>query len=106
MTDMLRILISPVVWLAAFSAIYGLHGMLCEFKYDGPMQGMPWPRFPLVVAFALAFLLQVVLLGGLYSVRFGAAPGFTRTVSRTSGWIGLAATIWTLFPILTVSTCG
>jgi hypothetical protein len=106
MTDLLRLLISPIVWLAAFSAVYGLHGLLCELSFDGTVLGRPWSRLMLVGAFALALFLQIGLLAALYSRKFGAESGFARSVSRTSGWVGLVATIWTLFPTLAISTCG
>ena len=104
MTDLLRILVSPVVWLASFSAIYGLQGLLCEISAEGMIFGLAWQRVILLAAFLLAILLQVGLLALLYSPRF--PPNFTRTVSRTSGWVGLMATIWTLVPILAVSACS
>ena len=106
MKDLLRILVSPVVWLAAFSAVYGLHGLLCELDPAGSMPGMSWSRLVLATAFLLAVLAQAALLALLYSARFGAAPGFIRNVSRISGWTGLVATIWTLFPTLATSLCG
>ncbi len=98
MKDLLRILVSPVVWLATFSAVYGLHGALCALNPGAS-------RLVLILAFVLATLLQVGLLALLYSARFGAARRFPRIVSRTSGWVGLVATLWTLFPTLATSTC-
>ncbi|MCV0395768.1 MAG: hypothetical protein K5872_05875 [Rhizobiaceae bacterium] len=105
MTDLLRILVSPVAWLAAFSAVYGLHGVLCSMMLDATVFGMSRSRLVLALAFVVAVLLQAGLLAMLYSTRYGAAPGFARVVSRASGWTGLVATIWTLFPTLAVSTC-
>jgi len=106
MTDLLRILVSPVAWLATFSAVYGLHGLLCEAAPAGAVLGMSWSRLLLVAAFALATLLQAGLLAMLYSARFGSAPGFARTVSLASGWVGLLSTLWTLLPTLAISTCA
>lgn len=105
MKDVLRILASPVVWLALFSAVYGLHGLLCEIEPGGLLLGMSWRRVVLAAAFAMAVLLQLGLLAMLYSERYAAAPGFARVVSRTSGWVGLVATVWTLLPPLMVSIC-
>ena len=106
MRDLLRILVSPVVWLAALSAVYGLHGILCEIDPGAAFAGASWRRLSLAIAFALAILVQVGLLMMLHSDRFGAAPGFSQVVSRASGWVGLVAVVWTLFPVLTTSTCG
>lgn len=105
MTDLLRILISPVAWLASFSAVYGLHGVLCESHFDQMVFGRPLSGLILVGAFTLTLFLQFGLLAALYSRQFGAVSGFARTVSRTSGWVGVVATIWTLFPTLAISTC-
>jgi len=111
MRDVLRILISPVVWLASFSAVYALHGFVCaldpdvsDFGVSGI--GVSWIRIVLVAAFLVAAALQIVLLALLYSPRFGAAPGFARSVSLAGGWVGLVATVWTLFPTLATSTCS
>lgn len=111
MRDVLRILISPVVWLASFTAVYALHGFVCAL--DPGVSGIgvsgfgiSWIRIVLVAAFLFAAALQIVLLALLYSPRFGSAPGFARSVSRTSGWVGLVATVWTLFPTLATSTCA
>lgn len=107
MKDLLRILVSPVVWLASFSAVYALHGLVCQLDPGAPgLLGVSWSRITLVVAFVLAVLVQTGLLALLYSPRFGAAPGFARSVSRMSGWVGLVATLWTLFPTLVISSCG
>lgn len=106
MKDVLRILISPVVWLASFSAVYALHGFVCELDPGASGIGISWIRIVLVAGFLFAAALQVVLLALLYSRGFGSAPGFARSVSRTSGWVGLVATLWTLFPTLATSTCA
>lgn len=106
MTDIIRILISPLVWLAAFSAVYGLHGLLCGHDITGEGWGLfSLPRMLLAAAYGLAVLAQVVLLVGLYSARFGSPSGFVRFVSRASGWVGLVATVWTLAPVLTTTYC-
>lgn len=106
MKDLLRILVSPVVWLACFSAVYGLHGVVCELDPGASVLGVSQTRIMLVIAFGLAVLVQVGLLAALYSREFGAAPGFARSVSLTSGWVGLVATLWTLIPTLATSPCG
>ena len=106
MKQLLRILVSPVAWLACFSAVYALHGLVCELDpgtWD-PVAG--WPRIVLVLAFVAAVLLQIGPLALLFSARFGAAPGFVRSVSLASGWVGLVATVWTLIPTLATTPCG
>lgn len=98
MMDLLRILVSPVAWLASFSAVYGLLGILCATT-------TPWTHVLLIAAFGLAVLLQIALLAMLRSRRFGAQTGFVRHVSLTGGWVGLVATVWTLLPVLATTAC-
>ncbi|MEP3435317.1 MAG: hypothetical protein ABJN75_00815 [Hoeflea sp.] len=106
MRDVLRILLSPVVWLASFSTVYALHGLVCELDPGVSGIGVSWIRIVLVAAFLFAGAFQIVLLALLYSPRFGSAPGFARSVSRAGGWVGLVATVWTLFPTLATSACS
>jgi hypothetical protein len=104
MMDVLRILIAPLVWLASFSAVYGLHGLLCGHGIEGDAFGaISLPRLLMVASYALAILLQVALLAALYSSR--SASAFERFVSRATGWVGLVSTVWTLMPAITVSSC-
>ena len=105
MMDLLRILVAPLAWLAAFSAIYGLQAVLCAAPPEGMVAGVSMPRVVLVLAFAAALLVQAGLLVLLLSRRFGANRGFVRTVSIGGGLVGLAATVWTLFPILALPLC-
>lgn len=106
MTDLVRILIAPLVWLASFSAIYGLHGVLCGNQVTGVILGLPAARVLLVGAFILAVLLQVSLLLALHSRRFAASTDFVTFVSRAGGWTGLAATVWALHPVLLTTYCA
>lgn len=107
MSDLARILVAPLAWLAAFSAVYGLSGLLCAgVGPSGTVLGWPARRVVLAAAFLAVVLMQGALLRLLYSARYGAPPGFTRTVSRAGGWVGLVASLWTLFPTLTTSACG
>lgn len=104
MTELLRILLAPLVWLVSFSAIYGLHGLLCEIAM-GSFAELPMQRVVLLAAFLLAVALQITILWMLYQPRFAAPAGLLRFVSRAGGWTGLVATVWTLFPIVALSTC-
>lgn len=106
MTDLLRILIAPLVWLAAFSAVYGLHGVLCGQAVTGTVLGMPLQRVALVAAYGLAILLQLGLLWALHSPRFAATSDFVHFVSRATGWTGLIATIWSLLPVAVTTYCN
>ena len=105
MMDLLRILVAPVVWLAAFSAVYGLQGVLCAAPPEGTVAGLPMARVLLALSFAAALLVQVALLVLLLSRRFGASRCFVRTVSLGGGLVGVVATVWTLFPVLALPLC-
>jgi hypothetical protein len=106
MTDIARILIAPLAWLAAFSAVYGLQGVLCGHGLQvQALAGVLRPEGVLAAAWLLAVAVQVILLWALYSPRFGSTSGFVRFVSRATGWVGLVAALWTLFPAVVASWC-
>ncbi len=106
MTDLLRILIAPLVWLAAFISVYALHGLLCALQMHGMVLGIPLERLSLVTAYGLAILMQIVLLLAVYR-GWPLAPSseFVRFVSRVTGWTGLMATIWSLLPVMMTTSC-
>ena len=107
MSDLVRILIAPLAWLAAFSAVYGLHGVACGFGWTEPQVfGLALLRFSLVAAWLCSIAALAVVLGGLYSARFASPSPWVRGISRTLGWVGLVATVWTLFPVAVASSCG
>lgn len=106
MTDILRIILGPLVWLAAFSAVYGLHGLVCGHAIDGVLfDTVSVPRLLLVSAYALAIGVQLILLVALYAPRFASQSRFVRFVSHATAWTGLVATVWTLLPTVTLSHC-
>lgn len=102
MMDLLRILIAPLVWLATFSALYGLHGLLCSDASDA---SAGTTELRLVTAYLVAILVQGTVLIGLYHDRFAAPHATIRLISRVTGWVGLVATIWTLFPVAVLAVC-
>ena len=106
MSDVLRILIAPLVWLACFSGVYGLHGLLCEHGLADAVAGsLSLSRILLVVAYGLVLALQVAILAGLSSTRLASPSRFVRFVSVATGWVGLLAAAWSLMPVLTTSVC-
>ena len=107
MKDILRIIIAPLVWLVTFTLVYGLHGLLCGHDLTIAMIGeITVARVLLVAAYVFAILAQLALLRALYAPGFTSRYNFVRFVSRATGWVGLGATIWTLFPVATTSSCG
>ncbi len=106
MTDIVRILIAPLVWLASFSAVYGLHGLACAFGWnETALWGIPLLRLVLTAGWLGAIAVQGVILAGLYSQRFASPSGFVRGVSLMTGWTGLVATLWSIFPVVATSSC-
>lgn len=106
MMDVLRILIAPLVWLAAFSAVYGLHGLICGHGIEGTVLGIvSLPRVLMVGAYLASIGVLAVLLWGLYAPRFASPSPFVRFVSHTTGWVGLVAAVWSLFPALVTTYC-
>ena len=107
MTDVLRILLAPLVWLAAFSGVYGLQGIGCALGWtEVELLTVSLFRAMLIAAWALAILLQIGLLMVLQSERLGSPLLFVRRTSVALGWVGLVATLWTLHPVALTSTCG
>lgn len=96
MTDVLRLALPITQWLVAFSAVYGLHGLTCARGLD--------PRL-LLVAFALAVILQAVPLGVLLTRRYGATTPFLRRLSVTLAIVAFIATVWTLAPVAVLPAC-
>lgn len=105
MTDILRILVGPLVWFSAFSAVYGLHGLICGHQIDGAVLGLPLPRLLMVAAFLLSTALLAALVWVLHASPFASASPFVTFVSRATGWVGLVATVWTLMPTVMTTYC-
>ena len=106
MIDVLRILVAPLVWLASFSGIYGLHGIACAGDWtEVELLGLSLFRVALIGAWAVAILVQIALLLALRSDRFGSRSAFARRTSVITGWVGLVATLWSLQPVVTTSSC-
>ncbi|MEH6663950.1 MAG: hypothetical protein V7678_03800 [Brevundimonas sp.] len=106
MSDVLRILAAPLLWLAAFSGVYGLHGLICGHGLTGAFPGeIPVARVLLIAAYLASVLLLAAVLWGLHAPRFASRSPFVTFVSRTTGWVGLVAAIWTLSPAVATTYC-
>ncbi len=105
MKDLLRILTPPLFWLAAFSAIYGLHGLACSQHSDvlGRL-GLSATAVVPLTAWAVAIAIQTAILIALH--RRPAASAFVQRVSVVAGWTALVAMLWSLFPVLLNSGCA
>lgn len=106
MKDVLRILAGPLVWFAAFSAVYGLHGLICGHGLEGTVLGLvSLPRALLLGAFLASIGMLAALVWALHAPRFASDSAFVTFVSRTTAWVGLVATVWTLAPTAATSYC-
>lgn len=105
MTDILRLSVPLTVWLAAFSAVYGLQGLVCSDRWAEAGLDLTVGRIALTSAWAAAVALQLVFLLALRSPRFTSRSAFVHGVSRTLAVAALVATLWTLLPVVTTSAC-
>jgi hypothetical protein len=105
-SDVLRISIPLTVWLASFSAIYGLHGLACSANWtSAAFLGLPLARAALVAAWIAAIALQLGLVFAMKSHQFGSRSLFVRWISVTLSLAALVASLWTLFPVVATSAC-
>lgn len=94
-----QFLAGPVLWALLFSAVYGLHGAICA-GLTGP-EALPGSgRAGLVVLWLAGLLAHALLIRALPS-----GPGLAARLPRLGGWIGLAASAFTLFPVVFITSC-
>jgi hypothetical protein len=105
LTDILRISVPLTVWLAAFSAVYGLQGLVCSPRWAQAGLDLETGRWALALLAALSVALQLALLLALRRPGFAARSGFLRGLSLSLALVALVATVWTLLPVVTTSLC-
>lgn len=105
MTDILRISVPLTVWLAAFSAVYGLQGLICSPRWAEASLGLDIGRIALIAAWLLSIALQVAFLLALRSPRFASPSRFMQGTSLALALAALVATVWTFLPVATTSLC-
>jgi hypothetical protein len=105
MTDILRLSVPVTVWLAAFSAVYGLSGLVCASRWADTALAADAGRPALMAAEVAAIAVQFVFLAALASSRWGSPSTFVRSTSLGLGLAATVASVWTLFPIAVVSPC-
>ena len=97
-------------WSGAFVLVYSLHGIGCARGWQDVPVATTNLQYVLQVG---SFLACVLALAGLAAwLHWRAAPAFSRggnamlaSVTRITGWVGLTATAFTLFPVLVTSVC-
>jgi len=101
MNWLLKSLLGPGVWAVTFSAVYALHGIGCArgwsvaFAAPGTLH-----HSAMLAAWAAGMLACLVLVA-----RLPEGGGLQHRLPRAGAWIGLAATVFTLLPVLVASTC-
>ena len=105
MTDILRISIPVTVWIAAFSAVYGLEGVICSDLWRAAGLSLDHGRSALVAAWVAAIALQSALLAILSRPRFASPLPWVQRLAMILGCVALAATVWSLMPMVTTSLC-
>ncbi len=104
MNAILRLSLPLTLWLAAFSAVYGLHGLLCSSRWAAIAPELPG-RALLVGAALVALALQMVLLAVLRSSRWPHPSVAIHGISMVLATAALVGTAWTLVPVLATSPC-
>lgn len=105
MTDILRISLPLTVWIAAFSAVYGLEGIVCSGRWAAAGLGPDQGRAALIAAWAVAIAMQVGLILWLRMPRFASDLPWVQRVGTILAWVALVATVWSLMPVATASIC-
>lgn len=104
MIALLRATSGLIVWAIAFALLYGLQGLACAGGWDAISAGpLPLGQAVLVLVW-LAFL---VLLGWMvwHLGRHPAEGAFMHRLGLGIAITGLAATIFTGFPVVATSMC-
>lgn len=105
MNDITRLSLPLTVWIAAFSAVYGLEGVVCSDRWAGAGLTLGQGRMALIAAWAVAVGLQLALLAGLRNPRLASGLPWVQRVSTILAWVALVATVWSLMPVVTTSLC-
>lgn len=92
-------LAGPMIWAATFTLVYALHGVLCA-SVAGPEGLGTAARLGLIAAWTLGL---AAFLPVFMALRHGNAV--TDRWPRYGAWIGLVATIYTLFPVTIITSC-
>lgn len=105
MRDILRLSIPLTVWIAAFSAAYGLEGVVCSDNWTGAGLSLAQGRATLIAAWVTAIAAQAGLLLALGTRRFASPSSFIQAVGLSLAVVALVATVWTLFPVAVIGVC-
>lgn len=105
MREVFSIALPLTVWLASFTAVYGLHGIICSGALTWLSQP-DWARRALLTAWAATVLLQLGALLFVLRPGLGGQPGLVRRISVGLAVVALVAVVWTLFPVAVLPSCA
>lgn len=105
MTDILRLSLPLTVWIAAFSAIYGVEGVVCSAHWSDAGLDLAQGRAVLIAAWILAIAAQIGLIFWLRRPGFAAGNPWLQRVSLILAMVALVATLWSLLPAATATLC-
>ena len=100
MTNILRLALPFTVWLIGFSAVYALQGLTCSRHWPEGVE----PRQALIAGAALFVVIQGLALAALLAWR--STSHFVQTTATILGFAAMAAALWTVLPVLTITVCG
>ncbi|CAM3592042.1 hypothetical protein PANO111632_21855 [Paracoccus nototheniae] len=98
---MARVLAGPVLWAVLFSAVYALHGAGCHLGWTDRAVGFTDLHHLAMWGVWIAGL-------ALHAVLIATMPtggGRARWIIVAGTWIGLVSSLFTLAPVLVLSTC-
>lgn len=105
MNDILRISVPLTAWIAAFSLVYGLQGIVCSDHWGAAGLDLAAARAALVAAFLVSIAVQLALLLVLQMPRFASPSRWMRWLSVALAIVALVSTVWTLLPVVMTSVC-
>ncbi|MDP3195169.1 hypothetical protein [Tabrizicola sp.] len=100
MTNILRLALPFTIWLIGFSAIYALQGLTCSRHWPEELE----PRLALIGGAAVFVVIQGLALAALLALQ--SQSRFVQTAATILGTAALAAALWTVLPVLTITVCG
>jgi len=96
-----QVIAGPTIWAATFTLVYALHGTGCVHGWDAlatPLGSLH--RLAMALGWGAGLLGSALLFA-----MFPASDTRVGTLPRAGAWIGLGATVFTLFPLLILSSC-
>lgn len=106
MSEIARISVPLTVWLTAFSAVYGLQGLVCSERWAAFGLDMGSGRAALLLAAGLAIAVQAGLLAALRRPAVASPSATVQRISVGLAAVALVAAVWTLFPVVALPLCA